>query len=67
MLHRDSQLDGFFLERPRQKKMDQDVDGRIILEWILGNTVGRCGLNPTQDRDLWWALVYTIINLRRIP
>jgi hypothetical protein len=22
-----------------------DVDGRTILEWILGNRVGRCGLD----------------------
>jgi len=24
---------------------DLGIDGRIILEWILGNKVGMCGLN----------------------
>jgi hypothetical protein len=24
-----------------------DIDGRIILEWILGNRVGKCGLDAS--------------------
>jgi hypothetical protein len=41
------------------------VDGRIILKWIfegLGGGVDRIDL--TQDRDRWWAVVYTVMNLR---
>ena len=43
----------------------QDVDGRIILRWIL--EVGRgCGdwMELAQDRDRWRALVCTVMNFR---
>ena len=42
---------------------DQDVDGRIILRWILevGRGCGDC-MELTQDRDRWQALVSTVMN-----
>jgi hypothetical protein len=44
----------------RDHSEDLGVDGKIILEWILGTWVGRCGLDLFQDRDQWWAVVNTI-------
>jgi hypothetical protein len=37
---------------------DLGVDGWIVLEWIYGNRVGRCGLGAslrigTSDRLMW--------------
>jgi hypothetical protein len=26
---------------------DLDVDGRVILQWFLGNIMGRCGLDSS--------------------
>jgi hypothetical protein len=44
------------------------VDGRIILERILGKRGGGGGvmdwMQLAQYRDQWWALVDTVINLR---
>jgi hypothetical protein len=31
----------------RDHTEDPDVDGRIILEWILGNRMGRCELDAS--------------------
>ena len=48
--------------RERDHWGDQDVDGRIILRWIL---VGRgCGdwMELAEDRDRWRALVSTVMN-----
>ena len=44
---------------------DPDVDGRIILRDIQ-EVGGGCGdwMELAQDRDRWWALVNTVINLR---
>jgi hypothetical protein len=41
---------------------DLDVD-RIVARWILGNQ-GVTWINLAQVRDLWWALVNSVINLR---
>jgi hypothetical protein len=44
---------------------DPGVDGRIILKWIfemLGG--GTDWIDLTQDRDMWRAVVYTVMNLR---
>ena len=50
---------------------DQDVDGRIILRWILDlQEVGRDygdWLELVQDMDRWRALVSTVMNLRVVP
>jgi hypothetical protein len=41
------------------------IDGKIILEWILGEKCGRCGLIHTaHDRDRWQTLVSSVRNLR---
>jgi len=41
------------------------VDEMILLKWILGkNRMGRCGLDLSQDRGQWRALVNTIMNIR---
>jgi len=46
------------LGRPRRR-------WKVILESSYGNRVWRCGwMDLAQDRDLWWALVNTIMNLR---
>jgi hypothetical protein len=39
------------------------IDGRIILEWILGNRVGVDWMHLAQDRGQWWALVNMVINV----
>jgi hypothetical protein len=48
----------------RDHSEDLDVCKRIILEWILG----KCGLadwiHMSQNRDQWWALVNTLMNLQ---
>jgi hypothetical protein len=45
---------------------DLGVDGRIVLEWILGRMLWEVvdWMHPTQDRDQWQAVVYTVMNLR---
>jgi hypothetical protein len=50
----------------RDHSKDLDVDGRIILEWILGK-MGWEGVNwihLVQERDQWQVLVNTVMNLR---
>jgi hypothetical protein len=43
---------------------DLGVDEKILLEWILGKCwVGVDWNHLAQDRDQWWALVTTIMNL----
>jgi hypothetical protein len=43
-----------------------DVDGRIILRWIVRKLEGMGGdwMELAQDRDRWWALLSTVKNLR---
>jgi hypothetical protein len=45
---------------------DEDLDGRIILKWILGawNGGGTDWIDLAQDRDRWWPLVNAIMNLQ---
>jgi hypothetical protein len=43
------------------------VDGRIILEWILGKWGGKVWtgcMHLAQARDQWQAVVNTVMNLR---
>ena len=40
---------------------DPDLDGRIILKWILERWDGRMNwIDLTQDRDRWWAVVNAV-------
>jgi hypothetical protein len=43
---------------------DQGVGEWTILKWILEGWDGMDWIDPTQDRDLWRALVYTVMNLQ---
>ena len=41
-----------------------DVDGRITLKWIFEKWVGGMSwIDLAQDRERWWALVNSVINL----
>jgi len=40
------------------------MDGRIILEWILGKYDGEVWTDLTQDRDLWQVLVNMEMDLQ---
>jgi hypothetical protein len=49
----------------RNHLKDQDVDGRIILKWILEQWDGGTDLTDlAQDRERWWALVNAVMNIR---
>jgi hypothetical protein len=52
--------------RPEDMNHSKDVDGRIILEWILKKIwwEGVDWMNLAQERDQWRALVNTVMNLR---
>jgi hypothetical protein len=56
----------FWLEnlKGRDHLEDLGVDGRIIFEWILRKYGGRMELDAAQDRDQWWDLVKSVMNLR---
>jgi hypothetical protein len=44
---------------------DIDVDGRIILKYIFKKWDGGTDwIDLDMDRDRWWALVYTVMNLQ---
>jgi len=44
---------------------DLGVDGKIILEWILGKQwEGMDWIHLTRDRDQWRTLVNTVTKLR---
>jgi hypothetical protein len=43
---------------------DLDVNGRIILKWILEKEGGKLWIHLAQNRDQWRALVNTIMSLR---
>ena len=43
---------------------DLGVDRRIILKWIFKKRMGGMEwIDLAQDRDMWWALVNTVMNL----
>jgi hypothetical protein len=50
----------------RDHSEDIGLDGRIILEWILWKSAweGVDWIHVAQDRDLWRAVVNTVMNLR---
>jgi hypothetical protein len=59
---------GFWWESQKEKdpQEDIDIDGWIILKWILRD-IGLGGMDETdlaQDRDQWRALVDSIINFK---
>jgi hypothetical protein len=44
---------------------DPGIDGRIILKWIFERLGGGVDwIDLAEDRDRWWALVYTVMNFR---
>jgi hypothetical protein len=44
---------------------DTDVDGKIILKWILEKWDGGTDwINPNQDKERWLALVNAVMNLQ---
>jgi hypothetical protein len=44
---------------------DLSIDGRIMLEWSLGEYNGKVWAGDmAQDRDQWWAVVNVVINLQ---
>jgi hypothetical protein len=43
---------------------DPDVDGRIILKWILEKWDGGTDwIGLAQERDRWWSVVNAVMNL----
>jgi hypothetical protein len=53
--------------KERSYSEDLGADERIIFEWTLGKLGGGGGVDwmqMAQDRDQWWALVNTVMNLR---
>jgi hypothetical protein len=43
--------------------LHRGVDGRIILEWFLNKLGDVNWIQVTQDRDHWWALLTTVMNV----
>jgi len=44
---------------------DPGVDGRIKLRWIFRKgRVGMDWIDVAQDREMWWALVNAVMNIR---
>jgi len=57
----------FLVGKPEGKDHwgDSDIDGRIILSWILGKWQrGGDWMELAQDRDKWRVLVNTLMNFR---
>jgi hypothetical protein len=50
-------------QKERDHWEDQDVGGWTILKWTLDKS-GVDWIDMAQDRDLWRALVNTVLNLR---
>jgi len=51
--------------RERDHLEDPGIDWRIILRWIFGKWEGGMdGIDLSQDRDMWRALVNAVINLQ---
>jgi len=56
----------FWLEnlKGRVHSKDLGVDGKIILEWILGKQSGKMWTDVSRSGNgPWWALVNMVINL----
>jgi hypothetical protein len=58
----------FWLKNPKGRDYSEDlgVDGKIILDWVLGK-IGWDGvdwMHLAQDRDQWRVLVNTVMNLQ---
>jgi hypothetical protein len=44
---------------------DPGIDGRIIFRWIFRKWDGGIDwVDLAQDRDMWWALLKSVISLR---
>jgi hypothetical protein len=58
----------FWLENLRGREHSEDigVDGKIILEWMLGKQDGKYvdWMHLVQDRDQWRDCVNTVMNFR---
>jgi len=55
-------------ENPKGREHSEylDVDGKIVLEWIL-KEIGCEGVDwirLAQVRDQWWALLKTVVSIR---
>jgi len=53
--------------RPERRDQldDRDVDGRVILKWILNTWVGNMDwIELAQDRERWSALFKTVMSLQ---
>jgi hypothetical protein len=61
-------LYAILVEKPEGKNHPEDisVDGRIILKRMFGKQGGKFldWIHLAQDRDQWWAVVNTVMNLR---
>jgi hypothetical protein len=55
----------FWWENLTERDHSEDPDGRMGLELILGRFPGgvEC-IQLAQDRDQWWAVVKTVMNLQ---
>jgi hypothetical protein len=54
-------------QKERDHSEDQDVDGRMGSEWMLGRLAeGGYWIQLAQDRDEWPAVVDAVMNLRVI-
>jgi hypothetical protein len=51
-------------QKVRDHWEDQDECGWTILKWILERWDGMDCIDLAQDRDQWWVLLNTVINLR---
>jgi hypothetical protein len=55
----------FWLENLKGKHhlKELGIDGKAILEWILKNGLEECGLESSEDRDQWQAVVNMVMNI----
>ena len=63
MLHRALDLDTRNLKE-REHLKDIGVGGRILLKWILNEWGGVTWIDLAQDRDMWRAVVKTVMNFQ---
>ena len=51
--------------KERKRVENLDIDGRILLKWILKNTIGGVDwINLAQDRDKRLAAMGAVMNFR---